>query len=214
MDAIHRAHAALVRGQIARGTVTPAMFREALASVPTRQREAWLDEVCEIEGVPDDDPELPRGCVPYLPCSLATLLDVVERADVTASDVFVDIGSGIGRATTLIHLLTGAGCIGIEVQPGLVHEARRLAARLNLPRTTAVEGDAAELTSFMTVGTVFFLYCPFSGDRLSRVLAALQSLARSRPLRVCCVDLPLPPCSWLEPVALPRGDLAIYRTHG
>ena len=64
----------------------------------------------------------------------------------------------------------------------------------------------------MVIGSVFFLYCPFSGARLAEVLAALELLARTRPIRVCCVDLPLPPCAWLTPAAPPDGDLVIYRS--
>ena len=41
-----------------------------------------------------------------------------------ASDVFVDVGSGLGRAAALVHLMTGARAIGLEVQPALVAAAR------------------------------------------------------------------------------------------
>jgi len=59
---------------------------------------------------------------------------------------------------------------------------------------------------------VFFLYCPFSGARLERVLDDLESIARTREIRVCCVDLPLPPRAWLALAAPPSGDLAVYRS--
>ena len=58
-------------------------------------------------------------------------------------------------------------------------------------------------------GTVFFLYCPFSGERLETLLAALP---RDHEIRVCCVDLPLPPCAWLTLESTSEGDLAIYRS--
>jgi hypothetical protein len=128
------------------------------------------------------------------------------------ADVFVDVGSGVGRAATLVHLLTGAGAIGLEIQTALVHAARDLARRLPVSRVSTVQGDAAELVGYITIGSVFFLYCPFSGDRLARVLAGLESVARTRTIRVCCVDLPLPPCPWLRPESPPSRDLAIYRS--
>jgi SAM-dependent methyltransferase len=128
------------------------------------------------------------------------------------SDVFVDVGSGPGRAAAFVHLLTGAGVIGIEVQSGLVRAARDLSRRLALPRVSCVEGDAVKLTRFITIGSVFFLYCPFSGDRLLKVLADLEDIARTRTIRVCCLDVPLPRCPWLEAEPGGSGDLAIYRS--
>jgi hypothetical protein len=102
-----------------------------------------------------------------------------------------------------VHLLTGAEVIGLEIQPALVEAARKLAARLNITCLAAIEGDATELIGRMHEGSVFFFYCPFSGERLDRVLAALEVLSRSRPIRLCCVDLPLPALPWLELAAAP-----------
>src|ERR1019366_6891525 len=126
---------------------------------------------------------------------------------------FVDVGSGLGRAAALVHLLTGARVIGIEIQAELVLAARDLMRRLQISRVSSIEGDAAKLASEVDVGSVFFLYCPFSGDRLMKLLAALEIVARTRMICVCSVDLPLPACPWLTLTeAAPPGDLAIYRS--
>jgi SAM-dependent methyltransferase len=212
MDEEHRESAERVRWLIERGRQDPSTFRAALLSVPPTERDAWLDLVFGLGELPDDGPELPRDCVPYLPCSVDALLRMVEQAPVRASDVFVDVGSGLGRAAALVHLLTGAAAIGLEIQPGLVHAARDLATQLLISRISCVEGDAAKLAGFITIGSVFFLYCPFSGDRLTKVLANIEPIARTRMIRVCCVDLPLPPCSWLTLDPQLSGDLAIYRS--
>ncbi len=152
------------------------------------------------------------GCVPYLPCSVDALLRLVEHAPVRASDPFVDIGAGVGRAAALVHILTGAPAIGVEIQPTLVSAARELAERLRLSSVSFVEADAGQSTDAWALGAVFLLYCPFSGDRLATVLANLKPVARARPIRVCCVDLPLPPCPWLEQTPPPSLDLTIYRS--
>src|SRR5262245_48971326 len=94
----------------------PLAFRTALIAVPGAERQAWVVRVLGLADIPQDGPDLPRGCVPYLPCSLETLLRMIEVAEIHSGDVFVDIGSGIGRVTALVHLLTGAGALGIEVQ--------------------------------------------------------------------------------------------------
>ena len=194
-----------------RGLRDPATFRAALSNVPPSARDVWLDRVLGLGELPEDEPELPRGCVPYLPCSVEVLLRMIDLASVGASDVFVDIGSGPGRAAALVHLVTGASAIGIEIQPGLVVRMRALAARLPLSRIACVHGDAAELTGYIMIGSVFFLYCPFSGDRLAKVIADLESIAQTRMIRVCCVDLPPLAYPWLR-LETATEELAIYRS--
>ena len=88
--------------------------------------------------------------------SVDVLLRMVDAADVRASDVFVDVGAGPGRAVAFVHLLTGAAAVGIEIQPALVRAARDLTSRLHLSRVSLVEGDAATLAGRMTTGSVFF----------------------------------------------------------
>ncbi len=208
----YEADAERIRARIERGLGDPASFRAALLGVPPAKRDAWLDRVLGLGELPDDEPVLPAGCVPYLPCAVDALLRVVEQASVRASDVFVDVGSGVGRAGALVHLLTGASVIGLEIQPRLVAAARDLAARLRLSSVATVEGDATKLAPFMTVGSIFFLYCPFSGDRLAKLVADLESIAHSRTIRICCVDVPMPSYPWLAPEPPVAPDLAIHRS--
>lgn len=189
-----------MRRRLAAGDVPPDDFRRALAAVPPDRRDAWVDRAFGLDGLPADGPALPRGCVPYLPSDVDLVLRMLDAAEVTAGDVFVDIGSGVGRVTALAHCVTGAHAIGIEVQPELVRRARALSARLNAERVAVIEGDAAALVGRVPGGTVFFLYCPFSGPRLARVLDDLAALAEARPIRVCSLDLPLPPAPWLTPI--------------
>jgi SAM-dependent methyltransferase len=212
VDAHHRESAARIRLQIERGAHDASSFRAALLDIPTRERDAWVDCALGLDAIPPDGPELPRGCTPYLPCPVDALLRVVEHAPVATSDVFVDIGAGLGRATALVHLLTGAVAIGVEIQPDLVRTGRRLAARLRTSRISCIEGDASNLAPFITDGTIFFLYCPFSGDRLAKLLGDLERIARKRVIRICCVDLPLPVCAWLAPGESLGGDLTIHRS--
>jgi len=189
----------------------PSRFRAMLGGLPPRARDGCVDQALGLDGLPADGPALPTGCVPYLPCPVDVLLRVVEHAPVRAADVFVDVGSGLGRAAALVHLLTGARAVGLEIQPSLVAAARALATRLRLPELSFAEGDAPELASAFGGGSVFFLYCPFSGDRLETFLARLEPIARTRAIAVCCVDLPLPPRDWLTLASAPSPELAIYR---
>jgi len=192
--------------------VDATQFRATLASVPPGARDACVDRAFGLDELPADGPALPSGCVPYLPCPVDALLCLVEHAPVRAADVFVDVGSGLGRAAALVHLLTGARAVGLEVQPSFVAAARALATRLCLPDVSFVEGDAPELAPALAEGSVFFLYCPFSGDRLAKFLAGLEPIARRRPITICCVDLPLPPRDWLALASTPSPELTIYRS--
>jgi SAM-dependent methyltransferase len=187
-------------------------LRTTLEGLPSHDRDAWLDRVFDIDSLAADGRGLPRGCVPYIPCAVDLLLQMVDGAQVGAGDVFVDIGSGVGRAAALVHCLTGAGAIGIEIQPDLAERARALARRLNRSRIATIEGDAVDLVSLVQIGTVFFLYCPFSGARFDRVLDELQRIAMTRPVRICCVGLPVVRRPWLELVSPENGELLIYRS--
>jgi hypothetical protein len=209
---MHRQSADAMRQLLAHARATPLLFRQALTSVPPRERDAWLDRVFELDVPPADGPALPRGCVPYLPCPVDAVLRVVEHANVQASDVFVDLGAGVGRAAALVHLLTGAHTIGIEIQPALVLASRDLTERLKGVRFASVEGDAARLVGGITIGSIFFLYCPFGGERLEGVLDGLETIAHTRPIRVCSVDLPLPRRPWLAAASEGAQGLAVYRS--
>ncbi|MGH7434474.1 MAG: hypothetical protein ACRENE_02285, partial [Polyangiaceae bacterium] len=209
MNATQRQRAEALRARLEQGPLDPLAFREALLAEAPEVRDDWIDVVLGLEDIPDDGPALPRQGVPYLPCSVDTLLRTIDLARIGPSDVFVDVGSGVGRAASLVNLLTGAEAIGIEVQPTLYARARAVAARLRLYRVFYVEGDAATLIDTLSTGTVFFLYCPFGGERLTAVLSGLEALARARPLRLACVDLPIPPSPWLKGETIDSGDLVV-----
>ena len=188
-----------------------AELRASLDALPSRDRDAWFDAVLGIDAFPPDGADLPRGCVPYLPCPVDLVLRAVDRAGITSRDVFVDIGSGVGRVAALVHFLTGAGTVGIEIQPELAARSRSLAEAFDAARLTTVEGDAAELTRFLQIGTVFFLYCPFSGARLEHVVGQLEDIATTRQLQLCCVQLPALERPWLE-LTFSDAELSIYRS--
>ena len=186
-----------MRAVLEGGGYTPALFRDALGAVPPVARDTWVDRALGLEAIAEDGADLPRGCVPYLPCSVDALLRLIEHAPVGAGDVFVDVGAGLGRAVALVHLLTGAPAIGVEVQPAHVAASRALAMRLRLRSASFLSGDAAEIVPQLTAGSVFFLYCPFSGDRLVKLLA--DSTHRPHPPDSCLLrrspaaPLPLAP---------------------
>ena len=86
------------------------------------------------------------------------------------------------------------------------------AAELKRDGLRFIETDAVDWVRPDSVGTVFFLYCPFSGERLQRVLDALEGIAQTRRIRVCSVDLAPFERSWLEPLPTTSADLHVYQS--
>ena len=94
---------------------------------------------------------------------LATPQNVVEAmltlAHVTPADVVFDLGSGDGRIPITAARKFGARGVGVEIDAGLVRQARENAARAGVSdRVTFVEGDLfqADISS-ATVVTIFLL---------------------------------------------------------
>ncbi len=172
-------------------------FKRQLEHVDPIHRDAWLNQILGMNELPEDRTDLPFGCVPYLPVPVETLLRTIARAKITNDDVFVDVGSGLGRAMMFVHLATGAAAIGLEIQEDLANRARALALSHGLARIITLCGDAEKLIGSVTSGTVFFFYCPFGADRALRVMNAIKPLALVRPLRLCFVDMPIPAVPWI-----------------
>lgn len=180
--------------------MTGARLLDALMAVPLHERDAWVDRMLGLtDALPEDRPELPRDAVPYLPCGVDAIVRVVREAPIGADDVFVDLGSGLGRPALLVHLLTGARAIGVELQPHLVAQARRCAERVGARGVRFIEGDATAVD--VAEGTVFFIYSSFNGPALERVLARLRRGV------LCAVDFEVP---GLKPRASSTPELVFY----
>jgi hypothetical protein len=95
----------------------------------------------------------------------------------------------------------------VEIQEPLVRRARALCAELALTDVTFVHADAAESA---LDGTVFFLYAPFNGPMLARVLARIEEVARRRRFVVCAVGLELREVPWLVARRTSSVSLTLY----
>jgi SAM-dependent methyltransferase len=121
--------------------------------------------------------------VHYEPTPARIVLDFVDHVPLADTDYFVDVGSGLGRVVILVNLLTGIRCRGIEINPLLCADARRIARDLNLADVDFVCADARDAD--YREGTVFFLFTPFRGDLRQAVLDRLRAEAETRPIRIC-----------------------------
>ncbi len=207
MDDSTQIDAERARAEIASGALRGSALLDRLLAVPPLSRDAWVDALLAIEPLPPDDPALPRGAVPYLPCGVDEIVLMSREAPVSASDTLVDLGSGLGRVAILAHLATGARARGIEIQAHLVQSAITRAAELGLAEVSFVHGDASETE---LEGTIFFLYAPCTGAMLARLIARLEAVARRHPIVVCAVGVELRAASWLVERRTSSPSLVIY----
>lgn len=209
MDEALRIQAVARRQDIRAGRLRGAALRELLLSVPVGDREVWVDELLGLPEAPPDVPNLPPGAVPYLPAGVDEILEMVEAVPLRPGEVLVDLGAGLGRVAVLAHLVSGARARGVEIQEPLVRLARDCAAELRLSDVEFIHGNAADVEPD---GSVFFLYAPFTGATLQKVLGRLERLSQKRQLTVCAVWMELPGERWLRRrlSATASPSLAIY----
>jgi hypothetical protein len=110
------------------------------------------------------------------------ILELIKRADFKSTDVFFDIGSGLGQISILVNLLTGVTAKGIEFEPAFCSYANDCAAGLNLTKVKFIYADA-RYADYST-GTVFFMYTPFEGKMLQDVLQKLSREAEKRMIKL------------------------------
>jgi SAM-dependent methyltransferase len=206
----HPEGAHTARDAIASGALRGPALLELVLSMPVRDRDVWVDELLGLDEAPPDVVDLPRGSVPYLPAAVDEIVAMIAEVPVQADDEFVDIGSGLGRAAVLAHLLSGARARGVEIQEPLVRDARARAAALNLTGVTFVHASAADV---VPDGSVFFLYAPCNGEMLTAVLHHVEAIARRRPIVVCALGLEFRDVTWLRPRKTSSVSLAVYDSH-
>lgn len=180
-----------------------------LAARPPAGRDAAFEQLLGLEPSPWQDP-IGEDRMGYLPSAIAPVVRAVLDVPVTADDVFVDLGSGLGKVVMAVHLLTGARCRGVEVQPDLAVRARGHAEALDLGRVSFDASDASEAS--LGDATVVFLYIPFTGKVLSCVLERLRAVAQRRQLVVCALGFDLRGHDWLAPRPTDEFWLSIYDT--
>lgn len=150
----------------------------------------------------------------YQPTPARHVFDLLRRLPLSANDVLIDLGAGLGHVPLLVAACTEARAHGVEIEPAYVASAQACAAELGLRRATFACADARAVD--LGQATVFYLYTPFTGAILRQVLDAIARQARSRAIRVCTLG----PCTavvaaepWLAGDARPPSDrIAVFRS--
>ncbi|MBX5484227.1 MAG: hypothetical protein IRZ16_20565 [Myxococcaceae bacterium] len=137
----------------------------------------------------------------YQATPVRQVLELIDRARVTADDVVFDLGAGIGKVAMLVNLLTGAKVVGVEIERAYSDYARARVEALGLRGVELRTQDAR--TARYDDATVVFMYHPFTGRLLDEVLERLRQQAERRPLRIGTlgrITFTLAQQSWLQPV--------------
>jgi Histone methylation protein DOT1 len=215
-----------IRGEIQRGSQPDSLLRWVPPSLDIEDSGGaadglgydYLDEL--ISGVLQfEEPDAGNIAthpekVFYQPTPARHIFDLIGLAELTESDVLVDLGSGLGHVPLLVSICTPGRSVGIESEAAYFERAQQCAQRLNLDRVTFIQDDAR--VADLTTGTVFYLYTPFTGSILSAVLNRLQREAATRRIRICSYG----PCTpaiadepWLEPATTPKANrIALFRS--
>ena len=184
------------RERIRQGDLRGGELLSWIEDCPPQHRELAIEQLLGVAHRPLGRARLGAGLIGYVPCGFEPVVRAVIDLPLTAADVFVDLGSGLGKATMLAHLLTGAAAQGIELQSDLVAHANERALDLRLPGVSHETADARRAR--LQDGNVFFLYLPFTGTALEEVMARLRAEASRRAIVVCALGVDLGCFGWLR----------------
>ena len=156
---------------------------------------------------------------PYEPLCYACLDMAFSRLSPGPNDVFLDYGCGRGRITAVAATHPFRKVIGIELHQELCASARVNMYRMHGKRCSEWEVLQADATEFVVPGdvNVVFLFNPFLGEILDRVVCRLEESLALRPRALTLIYMNpeadrdvFVECSWLSlnaelPVGLWRG---------
>ena len=145
--------------------------------------DALVQGLIRAEQAPAAGQPREKDMIPYEPTPARAILDVVDQLQLSADDVFYDVGAGLGHVAILVHLLTRVVARGVEIEAVYCRHAQRCAEELGLSQVRFLHRDARHVD--YADGTVFFMYTPFTGKLLDTVLATFARQARRRPITLC-----------------------------
>jgi SAM-dependent methyltransferase len=161
--------------------------------IADRFKDHWADRRFRIVSAENRSPaqlgiNLP-GCSNYQPISYSDLFRLLNRIEISSEDVFLDFGSGMGRALCVAATYRFRSVLGVEISAELcriaeqnIHRAR---LRLQCQDVRITNANAAEYLVPLEVSIVYF-FNPFGPTLLSAVFENLAASLRNapRPLRL------------------------------
>ncbi len=125
--------------------------------------------------------------VHYQAVSYSDMRELLQLLAIGPSDVFLDYGSGMGRAVCLAATYPFRTVIGVELSPELCEIARhnlsRARGKLRCRDVRILEADAADYEP-PGEASIFFFFNPFCGSVLARVLYNIARSVRKSPRKI------------------------------
>ncbi|MGH6609745.1 MAG: methyltransferase domain-containing protein, partial [Burkholderiaceae bacterium] len=111
----------------------------------------------------------------------STLFRILRHLNLTPSDVFVDLGCGLGRSIFSASWLGAKRAVGVEIEGQLVEQAgqNRSHARWRTRDIDFVHQSAEEYMHAET--TVIFMFHPFGAGTMANVIRGLERTLADRP---------------------------------
>ncbi|MDX1608090.1 MAG: methyltransferase domain-containing protein [Candidatus Spechtbacterales bacterium] len=98
------------------------------------------------------------------------------------NDVFYDLGSGYGRVVLYTALMTRAQCFGVELIEDRLQKGREAARKLKLKNAEFLSGNV--LDQNLNIANIFFLFNPFKGSVLTKVVEKLKDISDEKKITV------------------------------
>jgi SAM-dependent methyltransferase len=120
----------------------------------------------------------------YVPVRYKRLFAALRHVGLGADDVFVDLGCGLGRTVFAASWLGARRSLGVEIDPGLVQQARRNLAAGRLAGRD-IEFICQPAQEFTPAGvTVLFMFHPFGAGTMEQVVQQLDAELDRAPRRL------------------------------
>lgn len=177
----------------------------------TARTEDWL------RGIKTEALIVPNGSTPrgdahlYVPVTYGQARKVLRALDVTANDVVMDVGCGLGRVVALAVRSPAMRVIGIEFDPAIADAARQNMSRMTggNSSTAIITADAAD-SDFSEV-TVILMFNPFGPSTMHAMLQHLGASIKNDPrhVRIAYInptaESVLSDCEWLTKTTVSRS---------
>lgn len=209
--AARRSHADL-RQKIAQGRLRAGTLRQLFDEVPRFERDHFVEEVLGIAYPPLEEPALLTSeHMTYAPSGYEEIVHAFDLTRLGPGRRLLDLGSGLGKVVVLAALLTGAESSGVECDARLCEQGMAAAIDVGAPSVRLRPGDARDASS--ADADVVFMYLPFAGEALARVMERLRADAQRtavRPRFLCTGPVDLARYPELEAVGAAKSWLNVY----
>lgn len=127
-----------------------------------------------------------KETLPYEPTQWRTLKRALPASSVAADDVFIDLGSGMGRAVLIASELPFRRVIGVELSPELHAAALANLAKARIKRPEVIELVCADVRGYQVPDdvTVVYLFNPFNGEVFDAAVAQILASYDRAPRRM------------------------------